>query len=325
MDFYIPKYKELYVKDGHMGLGVKVSGEYRAILIGEDDRLKSDTGWKPNTLLNRGLNIMSSTGAFERMWLGNSDIAVDVTQSGIQGAQVGTYEYLGSPSYAVNQGLPDYERVTIEQSKWAPGEATGTIKEFAITQSGGTNPTTQGCVRVVLTDPIVKGSGDELTILHRFTWYPQLGDTTGVISISGIDYNWTMRHTNIGAHPSGHPVQGHYVNAGSYGFLKDGELDVATAGSSLGNICGYPGITSSVTFGGSLPTYWAERTYTCRVDDANYWNGLIRSWYNDMLGPSGACGIQMRWGKVSDDSPLQKLNTHVLTYGCRISISRHTP
>lgn len=322
MDFYIPKYTDIYVRDGHMGMSIGCKGEYRAILIGEDGRPKSDSGWKPNTLLDNYFHILRYGDPFSRIYLGDSDIAVNVTQTSLQGSQVGTYEYLGSASYKVNAGLPNYERITIEQGTWAPGESTGTIKEFVIASAGGAH--TSAMVRVVLATPIVKGSGDQLTIQHRFTWYPQIVESTGVIDISGVDYNWAMQCTNAASVPFGHPGRW-YTNTGAYGYLKTGEMGLITAGYTQGNQCGYPNSTSAVSYGGSLPDYYTERTYTVGVDQGNSYSGLIRSWYTDILGPNDAYGLQMRWGKVSDDSVLQKLNTHVLTFGVRLTVSRHVP
>lgn len=329
MDFYIPKYTDLFIRDGKMSQKFGMKGEYRAVLTGEDGRLKSDTGWKDNTLLDRGLGIMRNQDPFQRMFLGDSDVAVDITQTGILGATVGTYEYLGSPSYAVIQPGPTFERISIEQCIFSPGESTGTIKEFCLAQVNATNAQTQGCVRVVLDTPIIKGAGDQLLIQHRMTVYPPAADVTGTITIGGDnpeDYNYTMRCFKIDDYMTAHPDSFYWLGGG-YGSAFTGEISLNTgtgpAGVSIGDCYTTPSQFGGI--GGTLGSYYNETGYKFSVDQGNANGGSFRSYYNYWHAASGNWGGQFRWGKVSDDSPLIKLNTHTLEFAMRLLPQRYVP
>jgi len=321
------KYKDIHLKaEEEPTMSLSCRGEYRAFVTNENGQISSDTGWKSNTLLDRYFDIIYTVNPFVRMYVGDSDAAVVTTQTGLQGTVVGVYSTMQSGGYFVNGGAPDYERVSVEKCVWAPGQATGTVKEFVIVQSGSSAYNTEAVVRVVLAAPIAVGAADQLTIEHRFTWYPQVVDGTGVIDISGVAYNYTTRHNKIGYTPNAHP-EAWYYQTGGYGYLKTGEIVAATGNLPDGNQCGYPSATSAVITGGVYPNQYSERIYTVGVDAGNDWGGLIRSWYTLINGPSSAdqIGIQMRWGKVSDDTVLTKLNTHVLTFTARLLVTRHTP
>ena len=330
MDIYVPKYKDIIVtqnSDTPPGLSAGVKGEYRMTLRGPDGRVKYTSGWKDNTILDRGLALSCQMDIFYRIYLGDSAAPVVTSQVGLQGALTGdgSYEYFAQGwSSKLNLGAPTYARETIGYVTFAAGQCTGTINEFVMVQQSSYSPYSQGTVRVALTTPVVKGANDELKLEHKFTWYPQVIDTTGDILISDVEYTWTARHTYIHAVPGGHPGA-FYPNTGGYGGFRTGELGAATDGYPQGNSTGYPNATGGVTYGGGPTTYWSKRYYTTSVDHGNSYSGLIRSWYTDIVGVSGSCGMQMRWGKKSDDTVLQKLNTHVLYFGAQLFQSRHTP
>ena len=45
MDIYVPRYKEIYIRDGVIGMASGIEGEYRDKLYGGDGRLKYDSDW----------------------------------------------------------------------------------------------------------------------------------------------------------------------------------------------------------------------------------------------------------------------------------------
>jgi hypothetical protein len=325
MDIYIPKYFDKYITDGHMGCKMGLYGEYRAILRGEDGRIKYDSGWHDNMLLDQALEKMRYTDAFNRMYLGTSDVAPAFTQVGLQGSVLGTYMNVGGPILSINGGAPDYERVTTTSTKFIPGNGTGLIKEVVITYINGTDPVNDGCVRWVLTTPINKLAGDELTMEWRITAYPPVADVTGAVDISGVSYDYTMRCFDIDGPVGQRPTKFHWLNGG-YGAAFTGEISANTGGTpsgdNIGNCFGTPAASS---YGGSLGSYYSEQEYNFSVDQGNAYGGVFRSYYNYWTAASGNWGGQFRWGKTSDDTPLIKLNTHTLGYAMRMYPQRYVP
>lgn len=326
MDIYVPRYEELYIRDGEIALHTSMKGEYRAYLRGPDGRLKSDTGWKPNTLLNMGLqNMVGRTGDIAKldgsMALGDSDTAVDITQTSLQGNFLG-YQTI-TPLYVsvVNNGSPNYEIVTVIKATFVSGVQTGTVKEF-ILQPEGASYTVNANIRCVLDTPIVKGAQDELTIEHRLTTYPDVGDATGTIDISGVDYTYTLRRVEIDATPGGgttHP-DNTYWHSWSNNCYTDNITTNLLGGPSVYTTGPTDRAVVTNSSGGSLGTYYMNGIITAGVDN---WVGDIRSVkiYNQGLHST----YQFQIGKVSDDSPLTKANTHELVLNIRVYPQRYVP
>jgi len=314
---YIPKYKDIYITNGEIAIKNSFKGEYRAILRGIDGRIKYESGWQSNTILNRGLLILTTptNGTFDRMHLGTSDIAIDVTQIGLQGSDLGSHSSRGALSSS-NSGTPNYEHISTIRFVFNPGTGTGLIKEFVILETGVFNPLTQAVVRIVLTTPINKGVLDELTIDHRLTWYPEINDVSGSIDISGTSYNYVMRHTSIDL------LTDHLINlspGGSHNLLFDTPLVANTlypTGSSISS-------TSLVnTNGGVAPNYWAQAECIYDVDKGP---GNVSLAFVPLHGTfiASSVGIQYSLDKTTGGGPLVKTDTHELRLNVRSYPIRH--
>lgn len=299
---------------------MKLQGEYRYRLIGPDNKVKQSCDWKPNLLLDRGLDLIRTFGIGNRMALGNSDIAADVSQVGLQGTLLGIDISMGSPT-SRNQlpVAPNWEHWQIKEALFPTGIGNGTIKEFVIGDQD--LDTTEATIRVVLDTPIVKGALDELVIEHRFTFWPFLGDVVDVINISGVPYNVTMRHFNGDNNQNPNNVISFGVGIGyGYGCFEGAtlpaDMDVASiSGTGKGGPSG-----NVITFGGTSPNFWVNTKQTYGVDTGN---GLLNMFaiqlYNDMAHI--ACMV----GKVSDGSPIDKQNIHELKLNWRLYPVRYTP
>jgi hypothetical protein len=235
---------------------------------------------------------------------------------------------MGTVTYRANNGPPDYESQTIEKATFLGGNATGTINEFICCPSNGSYYTNAG-IRVVLDDPIEKGVGDELIIEHRLTFYPQLSDATGVIDVSGVAYNYILRHIRVDAIIQRHfdnlmpPYRGNMWT--SQNDIVDNLTDVNTSGDLY--------LSSSVdSYGGSLGSYYTNTELVWAINSEGG-NRNVRSWRGSMRGiyslspPASGdrLGMQMQIGKVSDGTPLYKENTHELRMNWRTFPQRHIP
>lgn len=341
MDIYVPKYKEIYIKDGELATGMQMRGEYRAVLRGVDGRIKYDSGWKPNMLLDYGLAQygINNTNATQYMYLGTSDIANVESMTGLQGTLLGDAGQ--GYGYANSGGSPTYHRGVTVPTVFVGGNGTGTIKEFCL---GGqsSDPYTEMSIRVVLDAPIVKGAQDELTIQHTNWCYPDVADTSGTINIAGEDYDYVMRHYGIQVFygwERAYHVLYMLTCGGAVSFNNSTDpgiplLGITDDGLSSGTMpyvnCGYE-TSVSIGYGGSAPQYWIQRTVTAGVDDLNtgnsngLFNHLSTAYISYYAGRTIAAGLQWSLKKTSDGSSFQKLDTHVFTLTWRTYVSRYTP
>ena len=315
---YLMKYKELYSKNGSLGISSGMKGEYRAILRGIDGREKLNTGWKPNTILDQGLSIarMQAGGITSYAAIGTSATAVDITQVGLQGSKLGSTKS-GSTVSTTNSGAPNYERVFTRSWTWLTGDGTGTIAEV-ITMTGFGDAAADACVRFVLTAPIVKGAVDQLTIEHRMTIYPDIVDATGVIDISGVDYAYVMRHYNVDSFVSS-GVGVYFLNDPDYHTLGNGSLNAITGARPT--VTGRTKASSQViTTGGVLGTYYINAEAIWSIDQGTGdWNcGTVDNAWSFGL-------LQYSLAKVSDGTPLTKENTHELRLNIRLYPQRYVP
>ena len=324
MEIYIPKFTDLFVREP-IGSKIGFSGEYRAILRAENGEIKHDSGWLPNTLLNNGLKNLRDQDSFSQLVLGTSDTAVDITQTGI----LGTYIYkssLGSPQSYVNNGAPNYESVIVEQAVFTAGYGTGLIKEFTLAPNN-TDYANNATVRVVLTTPINKGAQDQLTMQHRLTFYPDLNDYTGVIDISGVAYNYLLRAFRCESVHRSYPT---YIGPPYWGngwCYNDEPPAVVGEDFHHGGQNTYIG-SSVETVGGSGPGTWYRNSeLKVALDNGNFAAGLRRigGGYRGTNVNNGAYGMNLRIGKVSDDSAIMKTNTHTVTLHMRTYPQRYVP
>ncbi len=322
---YIPKYKEIYLKDGELPIRVRFKGEYRAFLYGCDGRLKYESGWKPNTILNQGFGYMCTNSYFQLFSgfaLGDGGAVIDVTQTGLQGTRLGTGFAADSNASvsAINGGTPDYESIVTRSYTMDAGNGTGTVREFVFGPdgfNGWSDPYTECTIRVVLDTPIVKGAADVLTIEHRFTSYPEVADVTGVIDISGVNYNYIFRGIDIDAHVA-RPIRCNWHDWQFEAYSSD-SLTVNTGTGPSGSRLNYryAGCSNTYSPGG---TPYVQGNVVAGVDA---WLGDVRCMTVFNMGMFSS--YQVRIGKVSDDTALTKLNTHELRLFYRMYPSRYVP
>jgi len=327
---YIPKYKDIYSKNDTLGIGTQIQGEYRVTQRGADGRIKYETDWLPNTMLDNGLQLARYNWGGNwllEMRLGDSDIPVDITQTGLQGTYADKSDNAAG-TYAYANQVPPYEKVTIKRFTFNPGTATGTHKEFVIVMS--TLDHTNACIRVVLDAPIIKGASDSLDIEHRLTLYYDLVDKIGVIDISGVDYDYVLRHGLIKHTPYGHPgslapASGAYWYGCKVGASGIGTIEEAIPGPETGS---GNADSNTLTVGGVLGTYYANAELIWGVTKANGDIGAIG--FSLAAGGSGYTGAGPTYAKcslakVSDGTPLTKEYTHEFRINFRTYPQRYVP
>ena len=295
----------------------KLSGEYRYRLTGPDGRIKQECGWTPNLVTDQGLDLARTDSIQRYLAIGTSDIAADVTQTSLQGTHLATDTSMQVISRNQPVG-PNWERNQMKEATFGTGVGTGTIKEFILTPSGA-SPPTQATIRVVLTTPIVKGALDQLTIQHRITFWPFLGDVDSVIDISGVAYDVKMRHfhglnnqNSMGITTWDNSGHNAYANA-----TLPLDMDVeAISGSNKG-----AATLTTKTYGGTNPNFYTDIEVVYGIDHTGGTNLNVFQVNTFNAQPRVAALIT----KVSDGTGIDKANTHELRLNWRLYTARYTP
>ena len=253
----------------HVSIEAKFQGQYRYRLIGPDGEIKEQCNWKPNLLLDQGLDLLRTAGIGNNMAIGTGTTPATIADVGLEGTHLATDAMAGLSHNATPTG-PNWERWTVKQALYGVGVGIGTVGEFVIGATDvGTQP--KATIRVVLDTPIVKGSLDQLIIEHKITYWPYIGpDITDVINISGVAYNVTMR-LYYGANNSNQLYIVSFSNAGTWGWYaySNGELpvdmDVGVGGGYAGTSEGWVSAVNK-TYGGTPPNYWVNGELVYGID-----------------------------------------------------------
>jgi hypothetical protein len=315
----LPKFKDIFIRHGQPSIGSRIRGEYKAVLRGSDGRIKYESGWEPNTILNNGLYALCvgwASPLTDRAYAGTSDAPIDVTQTGLQGTNLGLRSSRSSLSSSVGPA-PDYMQTGVFRHIWNTGVGTGLIKEVTIGHNAAYNPLTQGSVRFVLAVPIDKLEGDQLTIDHKVFWYPEINDQSGTLDISGVSYDWVMRSTMLDA-AVGTPSS--LTIGGQHNLGMDGPLtDVTTYPTYLS----IAGALANSTGGTGTNSAWSSADFIYGVDTVMANISIFLIPYQGYYA-SHAIGTQFSVDKTIGGGGIEKLNTHVLTIGAKATVSRYT-
>lgn len=330
MLIYIPTKRKIVTVEQPIVTGHnRLKAEVRLKLLDINGNLKHDTGWFPNLITNRGL-IQMGFGTSASYWannllIGSNNTAPAFTDNSLYGYLAEAA--LGQESAQVPVG-PNWELSNIFKARFNAGVGTGTIRELGAQYSGEANNNNIS-TRAIVSPDVVKAADQILDVYYRFYRYPDLVDRTGVIDISGTNYNYIVR----GAHFSD------YGGLGSYNLhLANGPLGVNTSYSvtiaTSNEITTYDtgpsgGITDPwctscwfISASGSSVTPYNDWGWNWAIDRA-LGNIRVIKWRERGHNSSAQRGWQMRLGKVSDDSALTKDNTMEMNMTARVSWGRY--
>lgn len=321
----------------------RVRGEYRATLRDLRGKMKYDSGWRPNMVLNQGPWLMTNNyGVFNYMALGDSDIAVDPAQTGIQGNMLINYsEPYNEGVGGANWSTPPYYCYVQTPYTFAPGQGTGTIREFVFSAAGTlASAQNDACIRVVLDAPIVKTLTDQLTIEHRLYMYPDTTTKTGTIDCSGVSWDYEMSMYNIDgmmygvSDPAalisyygvgsirtsyGIPVNQTLVN----GVMPATVFDQPTGDQTVPQNQTFRAITQNVVTNGSPP--YRTITLYSGVDDMNTTFNLVKLHHSGYPYADPDGGLCLRLARTSDAAQFTKANTHEISFTYRRYLDRYIP
>jgi hypothetical protein len=294
------------------------SGEYRYRLTGPDGEIKQECDWKPNLLLDNGLDLMRIGDVTSAMFVGDSDAPVDVSQVGTQGSNVAA-DNSGDPIDSNIPAAPDWERWRMLSYVIVAGTATMTIREFVLTgdYNGQLVNNNKAGVRVVLDAPIIKGAQDQLTIQHKQTMWPTFGQVATVVNISGVPYNVVMQmYNNVSVNVNPFQCRWSGLNTAAYSdFVLPADMASNPGGTNLGAANGVV-----VIDGGVSPNFWTDIQLTFGPDNGNGEVNGFRFRQNETYLYLAALVT-----KVSDGNPITKANTDELVVRFRVIPQRYVP
>jgi hypothetical protein len=331
VDIWIPKYKDIIVGNDLPTIQNRFKGEWRAKLVGPDGMVKYQSDWKPNLITGYGLSLtvrQGITGVWSSSALGDSNAAVDKTQTSLQGTELGDVGRTNITGGQTNEGPPNYGMVDRVKFVYAAGNGTGTIREMVLYKAY-TSPQTGVTARWLIEPEIVKGASDELTVEHRLTFYPDLSQHTGTFSISGVAYNYWLQCDKVNTttyRPDNVVPAGGTTNVNfSLTLMDDQVSDPSTLYPTHPNAwTGYSDFSTCpnpvYTYGTVIANdeYYSNTETIFGVDAANGDKDFARHAIV-YLG----LGVGYIFRKVSDGTPLTKENTHELRMNLRASSLRY--
>lgn len=164
-----------------------------------DGRCRVDTGWFHNLITDTGLNIPPVTGnVADSCCVGTGNTPPTVTDVGLVAQVAETHTHQASEE-ASNQTADRYTYVRMT-FRFGAGDAAGNLAEVGFKSSndllwsralildGDGNPTTL----TILPDEV-------LDVTYEVRVYPNLVDTVTQMTVSGVDYDITIRAMEVGS------------------------------------------------------------------------------------------------------------------------------
>lgn len=280
-----------------------------------------------NLITNAALDYMGGTGLISDMqnWAGvgtgaTAPAATDTTLQTPIGSRIGTggASFVSGPAFAYW-----YSRRTFT---FLESNANGNLTEIGLfnASSAGVMFTRQLFKDGTGTPTaITKTAADQLQITYEVRLYSPTVDVTGVVSISGVNYNYTVRAANIGDGPT----WGYGGGGGGTGpllgfFAGDMSGIIAYETDVLGSTSGQPGGTgnsqSSMSISGYVAaSYQRDGQHLWEPGNANFATGI-----GSMLFGGASNSFQPAF-QVSYSPKIPKTSVKRLTFNSRVSWGRY--
>jgi hypothetical protein len=315
------KYKDINIgRDQRVNLGeYKAKGEKRLVTRWPDGKIAQDTGWTRNLMTDRGLGNVGEGGL--NGWVRNCHIGTSNATPQDTDTKLGAWLAV-SPDDGlvgeVNGGSPDYECISTMLYRFTAGQGQGVVRELGISDSS--SPSTYLLnIHTLVTPEINWDITQTLDVFWRMSLYPDLAEISSVapISIDGEDYNWVSRPSLLNFGTTSFYGWGASVGVTQYtGNIGAGPLD-SPSGSVISGT-----VQDTVVDQGSG---YKDNDLSYDLNDLNSPPNSIQS---SVFGMSTSRGSpdqarQVQWNRVSDNAPIQKDETKILTFHTRWGWGRY--
>jgi len=316
----IPRYRDLEPRRGIL-VPTRMAGYFKLDAIRPDGRVRPVTGWFRNLITNSGLDAIGTTNNWlTRCKVGTGNATPAVTDTALQ-AQVAESSTIQEHT-RVSSGSPEYYIAKTITYRFAAGTAAGNLAEIGI----GSSSTLFS--RALILDG--EGSPTTITILsdevldatYQLRIYPPLTDVADTITISGANYDITLRAASAGDGDA----WGMGAGLGAVGGAG-GNGTIAVFSGAIGAITGSPSGTgasqtaANESYGAG--TYQRDFTASWGLSEANF--GGVKSAATS-LGTVNVSGSIRTMGRVQVefDPVIPKDDTNVLSLVFRHSWARKT-
>lgn len=226
----------------------ELGGWFKMEAVRPDGTRRLLADWFPNLILNQGLDQLGgSSGTLNACQVGTNSTAPAVGQTALLGYLAGTANTVGTTGGA--QASPPYYGWGRTVYRFAQGAAAGNLSEVGVGQTAATGALFSRAL-------ILDGDGDPTTITvlpdefldvtYELRQYAPTADVTGTITISGVDYDYTLRAALVteasawanvgGAFSFG---SGNNAYSGPLGAVTSAPAGVAGGGSPDGALSAY--------------------------------------------------------------------------------------
>lgn len=267
--------------------------------------------WFSNLILDQGLDqYATSSHWMDYCQVGSGSTTPDVSQTALAARIAGSNTYPVADDIGATGSSP-YYAYTIRTFRFAAGTATGNLSEVGV----GTSSTGSLFSRALILDNL--GSPTTITVLsdetldvsYEFRCYVPETDTTGTVTLDGVNYGWTARAANC-------------TDSSSAGWRSPTDIGTAPGTryaytGAIGAITSSPAGTQQSSTSSSVGTYTSGAFQrTCTIT----W-GLSNG--ND---PSGIGSVLFKFGigvwQVGFDSNVPKTSSYELSLTFTLSWAR---
>lgn len=287
-------------------------------------RLLAD--WFPNLITNQGMDRMGTTGDYlTACQVGSGSNVPAFTDTSLQTFVAGTTTIQSTtPTAGV---APDYYNRRINVYRYAIGVAAGNLTEVGVGwASTGSNLFSRALILDGIGNPttITVLPTEVLDVTYEFRTWPPLSDSVGTVTISSINYNFTLRASTVTSNKA-------TTGDGGWGMTSQFGTPAGQAGTAI-TLLSYTGTLGAIT---SVPSGASGTNVTAAasVTYAAYVNGSFQRDFtaNASLTELNAAGgikslvVRVSWFayQIEFNPVLPKDNTKTMVLNFRHAWSRH--
>ena len=278
------------------------------ILTGEREKVAEFN----NLITDNGLNSMVSLNVIQYFYLSANNSEPTVTDNAVAQFLGGSNTYQDSGYVDANLATAPYYVTKYQTMRFIAGVGTGNISKISV--GWGTINTPTGLWSSALVKDasgantvITKLADESLDVTYQLRSYLSGVDYTGVVSISGVNYNVVVRASQFKTYWFG---SGLLLPAVGTNFVRasSGDIEPITgfpsgAANPTGTISHKPYVDMS---------FQLEKVFSFALGNANYPTGIrsIQTYFDDNVD---CFHWQIRFGKSDDDSAIMKTSNDTLT------------
>lgn len=306
----------------HFKVGMAGRARWR-VFNANTGQCTKDTGWINNLITDQGLDaIAQQADVMTHFTVGTSSTEPQETDTWV-GAFVATSSNSINDINGVSGVVPHYgyRRKTI---RFGVGAAAGNLSEGAIGWSATTGTAfSHLLIRDSEGDPttITVLADEYLEFTYELRYIAPTVDQTGVVAISGINYNFTARALGVTSTAWWSDAIGKLFtfDASSEANHRSYSGNIAAITASVpGGSVGTPGTTSVTVQAYIAGTYRRDFTVSASPSQWNVAGGVVRSL---VLG-CNSTRWQAEFAKVSDGTGIGKTSGNSLSMNWRVSWAR---